>query len=441
MEMTNTAGWGNGPSGLPISAIGLAASGSRKNLESSKIGYYLLFILFLAGWVTEGYSLVDVGRYSILLLYVAALPFCIRMSSRSIVFLALPILSAFFGILVALLEGFNRTSILSQSALQVLAIVFAAGVASIDWRRSFDTFAKAMVIVGVPVVAYGGYQMIARAAHLPFAYLPVTNQQAYADGGLQRGWEKAEYARASSFFVEPAGFGYFCLWLFVLGLSLERGRLRYAALALACSGILFSQSLSAVLGVGVLLLAYFFTHPISLRVVRQAAILVLVFGVAIMLVPPLMPEAFAHFSERIQQALALDERADSGRVDHLPACWEIFKDAPVWGHGLSSLASAEVNGNDVTTVTYALLLMERGVVGTSLFLAPWVYIGVRSCLRPAADSCRTPALLLSALNLYAFWTCSILYLLPFWLSLGITASLMLHTHATPNRRVALAGAW
>jgi hypothetical protein len=297
-----------------------------------------------------------------------------------------------------------------------------------------------MVITAVPVVAYGGYQMIARAAHLPFAFLRVTNQQQYAIGGLQRGWEKAEFTRASSFFVEPASFGYFCLWLLVMGLSLEKSRLRYAALLLAFSGILFSQSLSAVLGVGILLLVYFFTHPISFGVIRQVVILVLVSGLALVIVPPLMPRAFARFSDRVQQALSLDERADSGRVDHLPACWAIFKDAPIWGHGLSSLASAELNGSDITSVTYALLLMERGVVGSILFFAPWVYIGARSCLRSSTDASRTPALLLSALNLYNFSTSSILYSLPFWLSLGITASLILNTHMQPKRRFALAGA-
>jgi hypothetical protein len=409
--------------------------------KPSTFWYYLLFSLFLVGWITEEFSVVDFGRYSFPLLYFAALPFCLRATSRSILFLMLPVVSTFFGVLVALLDGFDRAPIISQGGLQVLAILFAAGVASIDWRRYIGTFARALVIAAVPVVAYGGYQMLARATHLPYAFLPVTNQQYYAEGGLQRGWEKAEFTRASSFFVEPSAFGYFCLWLVVLGLSLEKGRLRYAALGLAFSGILFSQSLSAVLGVGVLLLVYFFTHPISVSLVRQVVILVLLSGLAILIVPPLIPQAFTRFSDRIQEALSLDERADSGRVDHLPACWAIFKDAPVWGHGLSTLASAEVNGNDITTVTYALLLMERGLVGAVLFLVPWVYIGVRSGLRSSADPCRTLALLLSALNLYNFSISSILYSLPFWFSLGITASLVLDTHLRPKRHLALAGAW
>lgn len=410
----------------------MAAGSPANQSKTGQISTYLL-LLFILGWITEEFSLFDIGRYSVPLLYIAALPFCARLSLASASFLALPLVSMILSAILGALDGVEKTHILSQAALQLLAIVFAGGVASLDWPRNIIKLVKVMLAAAIPVVAYGGYQMVARAAHMRFAYLPVTNQQEYASGGLQRGWEKSEFTRASSFFVEPAAFGYFCLWLLALGLSIERGALRYWSLALAFGGILFSQSLSAVLGAGILLLVYFVTHPVGLSVLRQLAIVLLVVGLAIAIVPPLMPEAFARFSARIEQAVSLDERADSGRVDHLPAAWKIFAEAPIWGHGFSSLSASDDIASDVTSVTYALLLMERGVVGTILFLIPWIYIPVKSWRMPRADSAKTLALLLSALQLYIFWTSSVAYSLPFWLSLGITASLALHTHLAPQR--------
>ena len=174
-----------------------------------------------------------------------------------------------------------------------------------------------------------------------------------------------------------------------------------------------------------LFLVYLMTHSPSTRMIRQGAALVLVSALALAVVPPLMPEAFSRFSDRIQQAFTLDQRADSGRVDHLPACWTIIKDAPLWGHGLASIASTEINDIDSTTVAYAMLLMERGVIGTVFLIAPWIYIGIQSWLLPRHDTSRTCILLLTALQLYTFWTSSIVPFLPFWLSLGVTSSLLL----------------
>jgi O-antigen ligase len=399
----------------------------------SRKSIYVMVILFVVGWVTFSFSLADFGRYSVTLLYLAALPFCFRISSRSVVLLILPLLSTVLAALVAYFDGFPITPILSQGALQLLAIAFGAGVAAIDWRQNFVVLTRVMVIIGVPLVAFGGYQMIARANHLRFAYLPITNQQVYATGGLQRGWWIQNYARASSLFAEPSEFGYYCLWLLVLGVSLEKGALRYSALVLAFSGILFSQSLGAVLGVGMLLLVYFVTHPLNLKVLRQSVALVLLSGVALLVIPPMMPDSFARFSKRIQQALTLDERADSGRVDHLPACWAIIQESPIWGHGLASIASTENHDIDSTTVAYAMLLMERGAIGTALLLAPWIYIAIQSLLLPQGDKARTPIVLLTTLQIFAFCTSSVISFLPYWLSLGMTASLLLRTDVLPSR--------
>lgn len=416
-----------------MSEAAAAAPARKKSLVPSRPLSAILLYLFLIGWITEEFSLINIGRYSIPLLYLAALPFCSRLSSRFFPFLVLPAISTLFAFVVGSMEGVDLNHILSQTALQVLALLFAAGVYAIDWRAYKEKLARALVVLGVPVVIYGGYQMVARPAHLPFAFLPVTNQQEYALEGLQRGWEKAEFTRASSLFVEPASFGYFCLWLVLVGISLDGGRLQKAALALGLAGIVFSQSLSAVIGLAILVIVYSFTHPVNFQLVRRVIVAAIISTVLLFILLPLFPDALTHFAERIHDAVNLDERADSGRVDHLPACWEIFTRAPVWGHGISSQSAAGADGLDVTSVSYALLLMERGALGTALFFAPWIFVALRACMLPRADPGRTVAILLAALNLYAFATSSMAYFLPYWFSLGMIASIVSNAWAAPRR--------
>jgi O-antigen ligase len=154
---------------------------------------------------------------------------------------------------------------------------------------------------------------------------------------------------------------------------------------------------------------------------------------AIFAVEPLMPEAFDAFSKRIEQAVTLDNRADSGRVDHLPANWESFKEAPIWGHGLGSISSADASGIDVTTFTYFLVMIERGAVGAVLFMAPFVWLSWRAVKLPKTDEMRTFCVLLSALNLYTFAVSSMAYSLPYWFALGICASCILWTYLPATR--------
>jgi hypothetical protein len=415
------------------------ATAPAHSVKPKKTLINFFICLFILGWVTQEFALFNVGKYSMLLVYFAAIPFCRRITQRSVMFVLLPLISTALAALVGFyLGGVNPAGIASQAALQLLAIALAAGVASIDWRKHFLPLTKALIVLGVPIVAFGGYQMLARARHLPYAFLPVTNQQEYADGGLQRGWEKEQFTRASSIFVEPSEFGYFCLWLLLVGLSMTKGPWRVCAIVLAFSGMLFSQSLSGALGLAILFAAYLAVNRISFTVVRQVAIVAIASVMAVFAIAPLMPDAFDAFSQRIQQAVTLDDRADSGRVDHLPANWRNFMEEPLWGHGLASASSAEANGIDVTTFTYFLILIERGMVGTALFFAPWLWLGWRSVRLPPSDPMRTPCVLLSALNLYSFATSSVAYSLPYWFALGICASCVLATHL-PATRLALSG--
>ena len=394
-----------------------------------------LLLLFVLGWGTQPLTLFDVGRYSFPLILFVGLPFCILITYRSLSFLALPIVSTVFAILVGFLQGVETSHIISQATLQALAIAFAAGIAAINWQKHRDSLEQAIVFMGIPIVVYGCYQMLARVAHLPGAFLPVTNQQYYVDGGLQRDWDKAEVSRASSVFSEPSELGYYCLWLFVIGLSTQNKKIRFLSISLAAIGILISQSLSAVLGAVAIFLAYCLVQGLSRQLIRQVFVLAIAFGIAILVLKPLAPAAFDSFSQRIVEAATFDERADSGRVDHLPACIELIKASPVWGYGLSSMAASGTTGADVTTVNYIMVLMERGSVGALLFFLPWFTVAIRAWLLPRHAEGRTFAFLLLAMTLYSFSSFSLTYFLPFWLALGVSASVVLHTHIqTASRR-------
>jgi hypothetical protein len=397
-------------------------------IRSNKTMFFLLLV-FVLGWCTEPFSMFDVGRYSFPLIFFAGLPFCLFITYRSLLSLALPIASSVFAIVIGLLQGVETGHILSQAVMQALAIAVAAGVAGIDWHEFTSGIERAVVFLGIPIVLYACYQMAARIEHLPGAFLPVTNQQYYADGGLQLGWEKAEITRASSVFSEPSELGFFCLWLFVIGLSTENKRVRILSISLAATGILVSQSLSAVLGTAVVFLAYCVIQGISRHLLRQIFLMAAAFGAIVLPLKVLAPEAFDHFSERIVEAASFDERADSGRVDHLPACLELIEASPVWGYGLSSMAGAGPDGADVTTVNYVMVWLERGTVGALLFFIPWFGLAFRTWLLPRDAKGRTFAFLLLVMTLCSFCYFSVTYFLPFWFAFGVIASLVLNTHA------------
>ncbi len=403
-------------------------------LTSKSTIFYLLF-LFVLGWVTQQFTLFDVGRYSFPLILFVGLPFCLRMTYRSLSAFALPIASTVFTILVGWVQGIALSHMLSQAILAGLAITFGAGIAAINWHKHRESLETALIAIGIPIVVYGCYQMVARIAHLPGAFLPVTNKQYYADGGMQLGWDKPMLTRASSVFSEPSEFGYYCLWLFVIGLASQNKKLRLVALSLSAAGLLASQSLSAILGAVVVAAVFCGLQGISRQLLRNLFLMLILFGVLAVVLKAVAPAAYSSFSERIVQAVSLDERADSGRVDHLPACFALIEKSPVWGYGMSALAgAADSNGSDVTTVNYVLVTMERGIVGAVMFFIPWFAFAIRAWLLPKRDSGRTLVVLLMVMTLVSFCSFSITYFLPFWLAYGMSASLVLQTHAVAVRK-------
>src|ERR1700753_657392 len=118
-------------------------------IRSNKTMFFLLLV-FVLGWCTEPFSLFDVGRYSFPLIFFAGLPFCLCITYRSLLSLALPIASGVFAIAIGLLQGVETGHILSQAVLQALAIAVAAGVAAIDWHEFTSSIERVVVFLGIP---------------------------------------------------------------------------------------------------------------------------------------------------------------------------------------------------------------------------------------------------------------------------------------------------
>ena len=76
-----------------------------------------------------------------------------------------------------------------------------------------------------------------------------------------------------------------------------------------------------------------------------------------------------------------------------------------------------------------MVWLERGTVGALLFFIPWFGLAYRAWLMPRDAKGRTFAFLLLVMTLCSFCYFSVTYFLPFWFAFGVTASLVLHTHA------------
>jgi hypothetical protein len=282
-----------------------------------------------------------------------------------------------------------------------------------------------MLVMAVPVMIYGGYQMVGRPSGLPYAYLPMTNQQVWDVTQAGYDWQKntssgtalhAYMTRPASVFPEPSDLGYFSLWLVCIGLASVKGRLDKALLVLGSAGLLMSQSLGAVIGAACILVVYAAKKRRIRRYIEASAVVLGVVAAAYWW----RSDSFRPFLSRLSAASSLDVSADSGRITMVPYLLGVIAEAPILGHGLSSTAIVTPNG--AGGLGYLALAVERGLVGTLLFLAPYVWaFGVLVFRRIRFESpAMETAILLSVVNLYNFASFAKLYFLPLWLALGIT---------------------
>ncbi len=370
--------------------------------------------LFLLGWLHNGFTLYDVGTRSITLLHVASMlfiPFCFtRWLYVFTPVLASTMIAAATAFTIA---GEQRYG--SHFLQQCLGVAVAAGAASLDWPRLIQHVRRLLAVTSVPVIAYAAYQVIARPAGLPYAFLRLSNQQQYAISGLQRGFDKPHFSRASSVFVEPSDLGYYSLWLLCFGLTARSALIRYVLLAEATLGILFSQSLGAAVGAILLIGTHLWPRGNKGAMIGAAVLLAALAGLSVYW----LPGASEQFGHRLALAAQLNVKADSLRITRIPSNVSVFLGAPMLGHGLARSAECEPNG---IAIGYLFILIERGVLGTLLFLCPYIW-GLWCHVRRVRqlDDLGQAGLLVAVMNAYALSTFAMIYFQPFWLALGFAA--------------------
>lgn len=381
----------------------------------------ILFLFFL-GWITYSFSLFDVGPYSFTLLLLASIGlglFGLRLHRAFLLAMVCLVASGFLAVGVAIAD-LPTTKTLTHTLQYLICLGVVQGAASVDWERHFGSLRRGLLILALVVFSFGIYQALARGGGLPFAFLPVTNLQLGSDEGLQRGYGRSSsggsFLRVSSFFAEPSDMGRFMLWILALGYVCRNRSQKLLLMFIAMGGILISQSMGGLVGAVVLVGA----AAVLRRDVRGLGL-----GVAAMaIVFPVLLYVFPQVTETVvSRAVTIwcDREAyllDTGRFVDLSYQIETVLDAPLLGHGMASVE--QVASSQIVSVGYILLLIERGLVGTFLFLAPFVWALCRLALSRTSyeDETKHTAILLLVVELYCLFTFSSQYFSPLYFALG-----------------------
>jgi len=385
-----------------------------------------ILLAFVLGWVTFSFSIFNVGPYSITILLLASLVFlarCDGLALSTFIIITLITSSLLLATSVSLLSSSNLKTTLTHTIQNVLGIIVLWGSARIDYRTHLAWFRNCFLFFASIVLLFGIYQLLARAYDLPLAFLPVTNLQIGADEGKQRGYSNpymgsGPFTRGSSFFPEPSDFGYFMLWAFSLGHALRKGRARNIMVSLGVTGILASQSFGALIGLIflVLLLPIFGRSP---GFVLKVAVL---FGTIWWIVNAVTPQVTNTFLTRAENISygGLGYLEATGRFADFWDNLRVVGERPLLGHGIASYK--QVAGMNILSSAYMLLLMERGMVGTCLFLAPFLLalfeIGVLRTRRNEIEETALCLLLSSLFGMSVFATVSFP---PLYFSLGLAS--------------------
>lgn len=382
----------------------------------------LLSLLFLSGWITYQFSLVDLGRYSILLWYlVCPAIIVVNLSARSAAtpYIGLPFISGVMALIVALLIGQPEGHIFGNLVQYLLGLMLAASVSSIDWDRYYVYFGRYLAAIAALVFVYGLYQFFARRYNYPYGFLSITNLQLSSDEGLQRGASniltaKGYFGRVSSVFPEPSDMGRFFLWNFSFALLGDKGKIRVFMLCLSVCGVLLCQSLGAVIGLMLLVLVY------QLLSKRLGGALIAIVLLTLLLL-------FVFLSESLDFAVGRriveyttggwDTLLGTARFAGLEQQLSIILDRPFFGYGLGQAGAIVDEG--VIGSSVVLLLIERGLVGLALFVGPWIFVLFKLLSRwERSTKVQKTACLLLFVESYCLLTFAMLYFSTIYFAYG-----------------------
>ncbi len=393
--------------------------------------------LLLLGWVTYSFALFNVGRFSITIMLLTSLLMCLH-GLKSPRLLTFSTLSLLLSGLIAWLVSFFLYGEVEKPLTHLIQYLLVIGVfismRTLQWEEVFPRFRKLLFWLAALVLIYGAYQFFARSHNLPFAYLPITNLQLGADEGFQRGISNVAlgagiFTRVSSFFAEPSDLGRFMLWVFAVGYACERGRLRTLLVGLGITGILVSQSMGGVVG-GVFLVGVI---TLLKRDLRRAAMFVVVGSLALVAVAYFIPQSLETLANRAETiASGGSERLlQRGRFADMGDNLRLFMEAPLLGHGLASVKI--VAPDNVVASAWELLLIERGLLGTILFMAPFFVIFLKLGLtHKSQGSLGKTALVLLIVEMYSFATFSSVFFPVTYLALGLAVYAVATSPSSPT---------
>jgi len=387
-----------------------------------------MLLAFFVGWATFAFGLFDLGRFSITLLILASIGLTLlgfRPTPLNLLTGWVLLTSTLLALCVALLVNPGSARTYTHFFQSLLAIGVMLNVASMDWERQLSRMRWTMLTVAASIVVFGCYQLIARNFDLPFAFLPITNQQLLSDEGLQRGYGTVflgagSFTRVSSFFPEPSDLGRFMLWVFVIGFASARQFDKLVFMGLGMVGIILSQSMGAMLGFAVFL-------PLAMLVKRdargglQALLVVIVATISLVIIFPtnaslLLERAVTILTERENYLM------ETQRFAYIGEGLRVFLERPLVGHGIGSLRSV-VSPDAVISSTFLLNLIERGLAGSFLYYAPFFCIFLLlACKNTARDETTQTALFLLLCELYFFSTFAMPYFPPTYFALGFAVA-------------------
>ena len=394
-----------------------------------------ILVLFLVGWVTYQFSLFDVGRFSITLLLLVSCLLTARALCSRCLFSACSLslfMSGFLAWTVAFLSYAELEKTFTHLIQYSLALGVMVGAQSLDWRRLFPRFRKYLLWIAAIVLAYGCYQYVARQQGLPFAFLPVTNQQLSLkeeQGGLQRGaklamTDRVERARVSSFFIEPGHMATFMLWVFAVGYGCMKSRTGTLLMLVGSMGALLSQSMFAPIGLLVLPIVMTILRIDFRRIdLRRGAKLLFLAAVVVVTLFAFFAPVFDTLGSRARLIVTEREQylVQRQRWASVEDNFRIFLEAPFLGHGMASIK--KVAPENVMGSAIPAHLIEHGLIGTFLYFAPFFWaVAKLSLSRCRNDEVANVALAMLIVAILSFGRNYHVFFAPVYLSLGFALS-------------------
>lgn len=339
----------------------------------------VVIVTFVFGWVLSIFEIFNVGGVSVTLLLILPLllflPYNKECSGLTRLVLFLLVVSLITPIIlnVSAIDLSTFTHLIQSIVCLVVFFIFSTIKLS---NRVVDNLVNIIVISVFLCCIYGVYQFFARLNSLPFDYLPMTNLQISADEGMQRGYSNRYlhgiiFTRVSSFFSEPSEFGRFLLLTFPFVFYCYKGnnKIKLLVLSLVAVSLLLTQSLASMLIALIALTIYFLKNGR-----RHVTVFIVIFPLIILISWLLVYFNIVQLGslDRFEKIYELGWKYldSTARFKDTFTVLEIASDNLISGLGIGRIS--DVVSNYVVANLILLLLIERGLVCTLLFLSVYL---------------------------------------------------------------------